>query len=53
MKKAKILKKLPKNNKKYKKNSNFQKKSPEINKFKDNYLNFYDDIKVPTRRYDW
>jgi len=22
-------------------------------KFKDNYLNFYDDIKVSTRRYDW
>ena len=23
------------------------------NKFKDKYLEFYDDIKVSTKRYDW
>ena len=48
MKKVKIRKKLPKGKVKFKLNKNFQKKSPEQDRFKDNYLQFYDDIKIPS-----
>ena len=42
-----------KNLKLLKKNSP-QKTTPNVeNKFKDKYLEFYDDIKVSTKRYDW
>lgn len=51
--KVKILKELPKS--KYMPKVKPTKK-PTVQKqdrFKDNYLNFYDDIKISTRRYDW
>ena len=53
MARIKILKKPPKS--KYTPKVRPTKKpTPEKqDKFKDSYLNFYDDIKVPSRRYDW
>lgn len=54
---VKIVKKLPKSklkNKKSKINKTEQKKQlPPVNKFTERYLDFYDDIKIPTKRYDW
>lgn len=53
MKKAKILKKLPKSKQKIKiKNNKKSLEKPE-NRFTDKYLEFYDDIKIPSKRYDW
>lgn len=51
MAKIKIIKKLPKSKKKIKSN----KVSPfkQTNNFTNKYLEFYDDIKIPTKRYDW
>jgi len=53
MAKIKILKKLPKQNTEYKKKVSFKPVKTTTNKFTDDYLKFYDDIKVPSRRYDW
>jgi len=53
MAKVKILKKLPKSKKKFEKSTNFKPITPKEDKFKDKYLNFYDDIKISSRRYDW
>ncbi|MBR1987981.1 MAG: hypothetical protein IKA36_02965 [Clostridia bacterium] len=54
---VKIVKNLPKSklkNKKSKNNNTEQKKQlPPVNKFTEKYLDFYDDIKIPTKRYDW
>ena len=53
MAKIKIVKKLKKN-KNYKRKVSFTpKQTPTTNKFTEDYLKFYDDIKVPTKRYDW
>ena len=54
MAKIKIVKKL-KQKKNYKRKVSFTplKNSPPQNKFTDEYLKFYTDIKVPSRRYDW
>ena len=52
MKKPKITKKKPKINKKMKPSSS----PPKINNTNtnaDKYLAFYDDIKIPSKRYDW
>ncbi len=52
MKKVKILKKPPKSKKKHK--AQPVKTIPtESNKFTEDYLKFYDDIKIPGKRYDW
>lgn len=53
MAKVKILKKAPKSKCKLKKNPNFKPVSQPQDKFKDKYLEFYDDIKIPSKRYDW
>ncbi len=54
MKKIKILKHLPKNQKSQK---NYTKEKPYKNTEKDkkneNYLQFYDDIKISSKKYDW
>ena len=51
--KVKILKSQPKS-KYVPKVRPTRKPIPEKqDKFKDNYLNFYDDIKISSRRYDW
>ena len=42
-----------KNLKLLKKNNPQKQTQPVDNKFKDKYLEFYDDIKVSTKRYDW
>ncbi len=34
-------------------NPSKSKQSSITSKELENYLNFYDDIKIPTRRYDW
>lgn len=52
MAKIKIVKKLPQN-KNYKRKVSFTPKPMPTNKFADDYLKFYDDIKIPSRRYDW
>lgn len=53
MAKIKIVKKL-KRNEKYKRKISFTpKQKTEPNKFTENYLKFYDDIKIPSKRYDW
>lgn len=60
MKRVKILKSLPKS--KTMRSKDFTKKSishtpptnySEADRFKDQYLSYYDDIKVSTKRYDW
>lgn len=51
--KVKILKELPKSKYTPKVVPTKKPKAKQPEKFKDSYLNFYDDIKVPTRRYDW
>ena len=53
MAKIKILKKLPQQNKNYKRKISFTPKPTTTNKFTEDYLKFYDDIKIPTKRYDW
>jgi len=53
MVKIKILKKLPKSKKKFKLDPKFKANAPKVDKFKDRYLDFYDDIKISSRRYDW
>jgi hypothetical protein len=53
MKKPKILKKLPKSPKKFKKNTNFKSTPKPQDNFTENYLKFYDDVKIPSKRYDW
>lgn len=53
MKKAKILKKLPKTKQKNRKIANKKILEKPQNKFTDKYLEFYDDIKIPPKRYDW
>lgn len=53
MAKIKVLKKLPKTKQKFKKNASFKPISRVENKFTDKYLEFYDDIKIPSKRYDW
>ncbi len=51
--KVKIVKKLP-HDKNYKRKVSFTPKpKPTTNKFADDYLKFYDDIKIPSKRYDW
>lgn len=53
MAKIKIVKKL-KRNKNYKRKISFTpKQKTETNQFTENYLKFYDDIKIPSKRYDW
>lgn len=54
MAKIKVVKKLRKGKVKAKTLSN-KKVSPvkPTNQFADKYLQFYDDIKIPSRRYDW
>ncbi len=49
----KILKELPKSKSKYKPNPNVKPLPPKQDQFKDKYLQFYDDIKISSRRYDW
>lgn len=51
MAKVKILKKLPKSKKKYNKKPALN--NPQANKYTEDYLRFYDDIKLPSKRYDW
>lgn len=53
MAKIKIIKKLPKAKKKQKATKKVVSPFKETNKFTDKYLEFYDDIKIPTKRYDW
>ena len=54
MSKVKIVKKLPKGKTKPKLINLEKKPKPKAtNNFTDNYLKFYDDIKIPSRRYDW
>jgi len=55
MPKVKIIKKPKEQNKNYKRKVSFtppKNRKPQ-NKFADDYLKFYTDIKVPSRRYDW
>lgn len=54
MAKIKIVKKL-KQNKNYKRKVSFTppKNAKPENKFADDYLKFYTDIKIPSKRYDW
>lgn len=53
----KILQKVSKNNENQLKNSNFQKKERKnqgVQKFKDAYFAYYDDIKIPSHKVtDW
>ena len=54
MARVKILKKLPKQKKIKTKTIIKQAPQPEVNKFKDDYFKFYDDIKHSShQRYDW
>lgn len=53
MAKVKILKKPKKSKVKLPKNTVNKAVSTPQNKFKDNYFDFYDDIKTPTKKYDW
>lgn len=53
MSKVKIKKKLPKGKRvKFETDAN-KRLSNATDKFTENYLQFYDDIKVPFKRYDW
>ena len=52
-KKVKILKKLPESKYTPKVKPTKKPAAQKADKFKDSYLNFYDDIKIPSRRYDW
>lgn len=55
MAKIKILKKLPKSKTKYSKQKGrvIPHDKVSTNNFADNYLRFYDDIKINSRRNDW
>lgn len=54
MPKIKVLKKLPKNKKNTKKTINIQHvNNKSYDKNKEKYLEFYDDLKIPSKRYDW
>ena len=55
MAKIKIIQKPKEQNKNYKRKVSFTPpKTPKPqNKFADEYLKFYDDIKIPSKRYDW
>lgn len=55
MPKVKIIKKPKEQNKNYKRKVSFTPpKNPQPqNKFTDEYLKYYSDIKIPSRRYDW
>ena len=55
MPKIKIIKKPKEKNKNYKRKVSFTptKTTKPQDKFTDDYLKFYTDIKVPSRRYDW
>jgi len=53
MPKVKILKKPKKSKVKLPKKSINKALAPDQNKFKDRYFDFYDDIKTPTKKYDW
>ena len=53
MKKPKILKSLPKSRTKKIEIKKKQVILPQNDKFTENYLNFYDDIKTPSKRHDW
>lgn len=61
MPKIKILKKLPKKNKKFEKiiDEKTKNKTLKTNQSKqfdaqtEKYLQFYDDIKISNKRYDW
>ena len=53
MAKIKVVKKLRKGKIKAKTLNNKKVVAAPTNKFTDNYLQFYDDIKIPSRRYDW
>ena len=53
MTKIKVVKKLRKGKVKTKTLSNKKVVATPTNKFTDKYLQFYDDIKIPSRRYDW
>lgn len=53
MAKVKILKKLPKGKMPSKKPTTHKTVSQPTNKFTDKYLEFYDDIKIPSRKYHW
>lgn len=52
MKKPKITKKKPKVNKKMKPSS-APPKLAASSSYADKYLSYYDDIKIPSKRYDW
>ena len=53
MAKVKILKKPKKSKVKLPKNTVNKATAPVQNKFKEKYFDFYDDIKTPTKKYDW
>lgn len=53
MAKVKILKKPKKSKVKLPKNTISKAVNTPSNKFKDKYFDFYDDIKTPTKKYDW
>lgn len=54
MSKIKIVKKLSKGKYKIKKRTNPSKTVAQTtNQFTEKYLQFYDDIKIPSKRYDW
>ncbi len=52
MSKIKILKRLPKS-KKIKSTKKMRKSNYSSNNANDKYLNFYDDIKISSKKYDW
>ena len=52
MSKDKILKRLPKS-KKVKIRKKVRKSNYPSNNTNDKYLNFYDDIKISSKKYDW
>jgi len=53
MAKIKVVKKLRKGKVKAKTLSNKKVPVTPTNQFADKYLQFYDDVKIPSRRYDW
>lgn len=53
MAKVKILKKLPKSKTKKTNSSRFLSNPSPKSQFAKSYLEFYDDVKVPGKRYDW
>ena len=54
MKKPKVLKARPKSKTRNQPKPKKQPKTQQVqNQFADKYLQFYDDIKTPTKRHDW